>query len=215
VKALDLVLQSEALNGSDIWCASGLNKGPRKADAIALKCTFFDVGEPLNSHGNANVLYECETSYHLPERSFCRFGGCRGIAQPSDFVSPREKARTIFRSISRGGYGRPRSSAEVVAELQNLDASGGALRNTTAFVSEKLADQVDARGLRSTASPAGVGDVECPTDGKANAERLIEESFRFLLERESNTSILRSFRITDISRYFPEYEREIRRRLAR
>jgi hypothetical protein len=44
---------------------------------------------------------------------------------------------------------------------------------------------------------------------------LIEESFSFLLERESNTSILRSFRITDISRYFPEYEREIRRRLAR
>jgi len=62
---------------------------------------------------------------------------------------------------------------------------------------------------------AGVGDVECLTGGKANAERLIEESFRFLLERESNTSILRSFRITDISRYFPEYEREIRRRLAR
>ena len=62
---------------------------------------------------------------------------------------------------------------------------------------------------------AGAGDVECLAGGKANAERLIEESFRFLLERESNTSILRSFRITDISRYFPEYEREIRRRLAR
>ena len=62
---------------------------------------------------------------------------------------------------------------------------------------------------------AEVGDVECLTGGKASAERLIEESFRFLLERESNTSILRSFRITDISRYFPEYEREIRRRLAR
>ena len=61
---------------------------------------------------------------------------------------------------------------------------------------------------------AGADDVECLTGGKANAERLIEESFRFLLERESNTSILRSFRITDISRYFPEYEREIRRRLA-
>jgi hypothetical protein len=62
---------------------------------------------------------------------------------------------------------------------------------------------------------AGVDDVEYLTGGKANAERLIEESFRFLLERESNASILRSFRITDISRYFPEYEREIRRRLAR
>jgi hypothetical protein len=45
---------------------------------------------------------------------------------------------------------------------------------------------------------AEVGDVECLTAGKASAERLIEESFRFLLERESNISILRSFRITDI-----------------
>jgi hypothetical protein len=62
---------------------------------------------------------------------------------------------------------------------------------------------------------AGLGDVEGLTGGKANAERLIEESFRFLLERESNTSILGSFRITDISRYFPEYEGEIRRRLAK
>jgi hypothetical protein len=36
--------------------------------------------------------------------------------------------------------------------------------------------------------------VEVPiTGGKASAERPIEESFRFLLERESNTSILRSF----------------------
>jgi len=61
---------------------------------------------------------------------------------------------------------------------------------------------------------AGAGDVERLTGGKANAERLIEESFRFLLERESNTSILRSFQITDISRYFPEYEREIRGRLG-
>jgi hypothetical protein len=48
---------------------------------------------------------------------------------------------------------------------------------------------------------AGVDDVERLTGGKANAERLIEGSFRFLLERESNTSILRSFRITDIGRY--------------
>jgi hypothetical protein len=61
---------------------------------------------------------------------------------------------------------------------------------------------------------AGAGDVERLTGGKANAERLIQEGFRFLLERKSNTSILRSFRITDISHYFPEYEREIRRRLG-
>jgi hypothetical protein len=86
-------------------------------------------------------------------------------------------------------------------------------------VTEKEPDvyEVEVTAAQSTfhSITAGVGDVEYLTGGKANAERLIEESFRFLLERESNTSILRSFRITDISRYFPEYEREIHRRLAR
>ena len=45
-------------------------------------------------------------------------------------------------------------------------------------------------------------------------EELIEESFRFLLEREPNTSILPSFGLLLIGRYFPEYEREIGERLA-
>ena len=46
-----------------------------------------------------------------------------------------------------------------------------------------------------------------------SAEKLLEESFKFLLERESNTSILGAFDLPLISRYFPEYEGEIRRRL--
>jgi hypothetical protein len=45
------------------------------------------------------------------------------------------------------------------------------------------------------------------------AMRLIEESFRFLLEREPNTSILATFDLPVIGRYFPEYEAEIARRL--
>ena len=45
--------------------------------------------------------------------------------------------------------------------------------------------------------------------GGAGAERLLDASFRFLLDRESNTSILPSFELSVISRYFPEYEREI------
>ncbi len=49
----------------------------------------------------------------------------------------------------------------------------------------------------------------------ATAEELLEESFRFLLERESNHSILASFDLPLIGHYFPEYEREIRRRLSR
>ena len=47
-----------------------------------------------------------------------------------------------------------------------------------------------------------------------SAEQLVRKSFEFLLEREPKESILRSFNLTVISRYFPEYEREIRRALA-
>lgn len=48
-----------------------------------------------------------------------------------------------------------------------------------------------------------------------SAETLIEESFRFLLEREPNASILTTFDLPIIGRYFPEYERVIRERLVR
>ncbi|HEX5013451.1 MAG TPA: hypothetical protein VFV72_04755 [Candidatus Limnocylindrales bacterium] len=39
---------------------------------------------------------------------------------------------------------------------------------------------------------------------------LVDRSFRFLLEREPNTSILRSFDLMEIGRYFPEFEATIR-----
>jgi hypothetical protein len=42
-------------------------------------------------------------------------------------------------------------------------------------------------------------------------EALIERSFRFLLKRESKESILSSFHLKVIARYFPEYEREIKK----
>ena len=40
---------------------------------------------------------------------------------------------------------------------------------------------------------------------------LVRRSFDFLLAREPKESILRSFRLPEIGRYFPEYEREISR----
>ena len=46
-----------------------------------------------------------------------------------------------------------------------------------------------------------------------NVERVVEASFVFLLEREPRESILRQFDLAVIARYFPEYEREILRRL--
>jgi len=47
------------------------------------------------------------------------------------------------------------------------------------------------------------------TGGKVSPEKLIEKSFDFLLERESNTSILSHFELSVIARYFPEYEKVI------
>lgn len=52
------------------------------------------------------------------------------------------------------------------------------------------------------------------TGGRVGAEELVEASFVFLLEREPSTSILSSFDLPVIRRYFPEYEETIRERLA-
>jgi hypothetical protein len=56
-------------------------------------------------------------------------------------------------------------------------------------------------------------DYERLAGGQASPEELVSESFRFLLEREGKESILRSFDLTLIGRYFPEYERQIKGRL--
>jgi hypothetical protein len=49
--------------------------------------------------------------------------------------------------------------------------------------------------------------------GKIQPEELVRRSFEFLLEREPKESILTRFDLSVISRYFQEYEREIKRRL--
>ncbi len=51
------------------------------------------------------------------------------------------------------------------------------------------------------------------TSGKITTVELVKKSFEFLLERESNSSILRRFDLSVIANYFPEYEREIIKRL--
>ena len=49
------------------------------------------------------------------------------------------------------------------------------------------------------------------TKKKISKKKLLKYSFQFLLERESNTSILSSFELNIISKYFPEYENEIKK----
>ena len=49
------------------------------------------------------------------------------------------------------------------------------------------------------------------TSNRVSVEDLVKKSFEFLLERESNSSILRTFELPVIGRYFPEYEGTIAR----
>jgi hypothetical protein len=54
-------------------------------------------------------------------------------------------------------------------------------------------------------------DLERLDPGARDPTDLVRRSFAFLLEREPKTSILRTFDLTVIGRYFPEWERTIRR----
>ena len=49
------------------------------------------------------------------------------------------------------------------------------------------------------------------TDNNTTKTQLLDFSFNFLLQREPNTSILSSFDINVISRYFSDYRDEVRR----
>jgi hypothetical protein len=74
----------------------------------------------------------------------------------------------------------------------------------------------DERGSSSHDVTVGSDDatsLAAATDA-GDVERLLYETFDFLLEREPKESILRSFDLSVVSRYFPEYEHEIRSRLA-
>ena len=65
-------------------------------------------------------------------------------------------------------------------------------------------------------------DVRVATDvlerlalGAVEPTALVRASFEFLLDREPRESILRSFDLPVIGRYFPEWEAEVGDRLAR
>jgi hypothetical protein len=58
------------------------------------------------------------------------------------------------------------------------------------------------------------GELAQLAPGEWEPTRLVEESFRYLLEREPATSILRKFAISEIGRYFPDYPDQIAIRLG-
>ena len=72
---------------------------------------------------------------------------------------------------------------------------------------------VEEGGSRSV-HEVSVSAEEASLFGNGEAvEALVRASFEFLLEREPKESILGRFRLSDIERYFPDYRREIAKRL--
>ena len=79
---------------------------------------------------------------------------------------------------------------------------------------EKITDtsfKVTVRSTRTTTHQVTVRPAyyDKLTGGKVAIETLVKRSFEFLLERERNTDILRTFHLPVIGSYFPEYEMTI------
>lgn len=75
----------------------------------------------------------------------------------------------------------------------------------------RVIDERSESSHRVTVAPE---DYKRFAGGKVEKRELVKRSCEFLLEREPKESILAQFDLQVIGRYFPEYEREINRRLA-
>jgi hypothetical protein len=72
----------------------------------------------------------------------------------------------------------------------------------------------DGRGETRHAVTLSAADFSRLGKG-AKPERVIEAAFAFLLKREPKESVLSRFDLSVIAQYFPEFERELGRYLAR
>jgi hypothetical protein len=90
-----------------------------------------------------------------------------------------------------------------MAEITIIEHSPGTYRVEVAGKSSTSHEVKVPSGLAQDIGGAGVDDAD-----------FVLASFKFLLEREPNTSILRTFSIEVIGSYFPEWRDEMKRRLA-
>ena len=75
----------------------------------------------------------------------------------------------------------------------------------------RVVDGPFATEHRVTVAPADLARLD-PAAG--SPDRLVRAAFAFLLDHEPPASILRSFDLPTIGRYFPAWEADVRRRLG-
>jgi hypothetical protein len=124
------------------------------------------------------------------------------LSAESQGKPPRLKTRATKATLSPGFKFECGEFMAAKIEVEKIDKSKFRVRVTESG-SETSHDV--------TVSPK---DYARLTAGKVEAEDLVRRSFEFLLEHEPKESILTRFDLSVISRYFPEYESEIKRRLS-
>ena len=72
---------------------------------------------------------------------------------------------------------------------------------------------IDEQSASEHAVSLAADDLARLDPGATDPTELVRRSFEFLLERGAKESILRTFDLPAIGRYFPEYERTIRGRV--
>lgn len=97
---------------------------------------------------------------------------------------------------------------------KDVDGACSYVRDMTDISIQSTADgahQVTVTDGRSTSThevTVGADELALLPEGRSTDD-LIEASFRFLLDREPKESIMNSFDLSVISRYFPEYRDRI------
>jgi hypothetical protein len=78
----------------------------------------------------------------------------------------------------------------------------------------EVAIEVDGRQATRHVVMVRAADLARLDPAAPDPHLLVDRSFRFLLEREPPTSILRAFDLIEIGRYFPQFESTIRGRAS-
>jgi hypothetical protein len=96
-------------------------------------------------------------------------------------------------------------------QRQELMDEAGSVAIECSLIDSGWECRVELPGDRRRSYVVGVSRAELArfAPGHFDPTVLVAKSFRFLLERESAESILRTFRISDIETYFPEYPVQI------
>jgi hypothetical protein len=126
------------------------------------------------------------------------------VALAIDLAEQRRVARADLRhrfGTSRGARTIPAEEGSALAEISVAGADPGRFHVTIEEPGSRTEHEVTASTV----------DLERLGSSYESPEDFVRACFAFLLEREPKESILRSFDVSVIGRYFPEFESSIGR----